>query len=171
MRIVLALSLLAMTALADSDKCSTSTGAEEATEKLEIKTVVPAHLKGGTIIVRRADGAESVVSAEQFKVVPRKQQFIVTHTERKSITTCKGAEELRNRLSILGGKAPTGRLSTTATPGVVTVEQEGALVTGAQYQRKIGNLFSIEINICIFKVDKFAKFRRCEGSKIGRAHV
>lgn len=43
----------------------------------DVNTPVPKELEDGEIIVRTKDGKEHKVSANQFKVVPRKQQFKV----------------------------------------------------------------------------------------------
>ena len=84
-----------------SDNCSTTSDAEQIEEQMEIKTDVPSHLKGATIIVRLADGKETAVPAEKFKVVPRKQQYLVTKTKQLDKMVC-GPE--KNRISLLAGK-------------------------------------------------------------------
>lgn len=43
--------------------------------KQDVNTPVPIELKGAKIIVRSKDGKEHEVRAEDYKVVPRKQQF------------------------------------------------------------------------------------------------
>jgi len=47
----------------------------------DVNTPVPKELKGATIIVRTKDGKERKMKAEEFKVVPRKQQFKVTEKQ------------------------------------------------------------------------------------------
>lgn len=117
--------------------CETTRGAEEALEKLEIKTDVPKWLEGATITVRLANGKESTVPAEQFKVVPRKQQFIVTKTRQFEKTVC-GPQDKPNRISVLGGAGPKGNLtSTQVSPNKAQVETGPGVVGGIMYQRKL----------------------------------
>ena len=125
-----------------SDDCETTKSAEQAEETLEIKTDVPKWLEGATITIRQADGKESTVPAEKFKVVPRKQQFIVTKTKQSQVTMCK-AEQKKNRISVLGGAGPSGNLkATTLSPSKAQVETGPGAVGGLQYQRKLGETFN-----------------------------
>jgi hypothetical protein len=117
-----------------SENCSTTSEAESVEERLEIRTDVPSHLKGATIIVRRADGKETSVPAEQFKVVPRQQQFIVTKTKQHDKTLCS-AQINKNRLSVLAGNGPKEGLDRTNNGSTVTVESRVGTVGGVQYQR------------------------------------
>ena len=118
-----------------AENCSTQSGAEVATEKLEINTDVPKFLEGATVCVKLADKTESCVPAEKYKVVPRQQQFIVTKTYRKSVTTCK-ADQLRNRISLHAGKGPNGRLenNVNSTNTQTDVENVYGNVGAIQYQ-------------------------------------
>ena len=120
-----------------NETCSTDVGAETTQEQLEIKTDVPSHLKGATIIIRTADSKESSVPAEKFKVVPRKQQFIVTKTKQESKTTCS-VETIKpnrkNRVSLLAGNGPAEGLDRTVTPDKVTIESRTGAMVGAQLQ-------------------------------------
>jgi hypothetical protein len=119
-----------------AENCSTSVGSEQVEEQLEIKTDVPKHLIGATICVKLADGKESCVPAEKFKVVARKQQFIVTKTSQKEITTCS-AEQEKNRISLLAGKGAQEGLDVTRNASQVTVESRVGAIGGLQYQRKL----------------------------------
>jgi len=125
-----------------SENCSTTSGEEAVQEQLEIKTDVPSHLKGATIIVRLADGRETTVPAEQFKVVPRQQQFIVTKTKQLDKTVCS-AEVNKNRVSLLGGNGPKEGLTRTVDGNTVTVESKTGVVSGLQYQRLITDRISV----------------------------
>lgn len=125
-----------------SNNCSTSTNEETVEEQLEIKTDVPSHLKGATIIVRRADGKESIVSAEQFKVVPRQQQFIVTKTKQLDKMVC-GPD--KNRISLLAGNGPKEGLDRSKTSTTVTVESKVGAIGGLQYQRLVTDKISLGI--------------------------
>ena len=114
--------------------------AEQAIEQKEIKTDVPKFLEGATITVQLKDGRESRVPAERFKVVPRKQQFLVTKT--KSTMLCKASE--KNRVSVLGGYGTKASLSKTVnSPSDTTVKTNEGAVGGLQYQRKVSNRLSI----------------------------
>lgn len=139
--------LLSLGALAQATdlSCTTKTGSAEIAEQFEIKTDVPKHLRGATIIVRKADGTESAVPAERFKVVPRKQQFIVTKVETKSEVTCLSDARNKNRVSLLGGYGSRNGLDTKRSGSTLEVESRSGLVGGAQYQRSLSKRFSVGI--------------------------
>lgn len=124
------------------ENCSTTLSSEEVKDRLEIKTDVPSHLKGATIIVRRADGKETSVPAELFKVVPRKQQFITTKTSTQETTICRN-ELNRNRISVLGGRGPKEGLDRDNSGNKVSVESRVGAVAGIQYQRLLTEKVSI----------------------------
>jgi hypothetical protein len=130
---------VSVAALAD-DNCSTTSKAETVEETREIKTDVPKHLVGATICVKQADGRESCVPAEQFKVVPRKQQFLVTKTKQENKLVC-GPD--KNRVSLLAGNGPKEGLDRSKTATTVTVESRVGAVGGLQYQRLITEDISV----------------------------
>lgn len=140
--LIVILFALTIATIAFSQDCETVKAEKSVKEQLEIKTDVPNYLKGATITVRRSDGKESTVPAEQFKVVPRKQQFIVTHDLEATHLLCKGAD-YKNRVSALGGVAPNGKLSAAQVGTTAVVESQYGAVGGLQYQRKLGDRFSV----------------------------
>jgi hypothetical protein len=125
-----------------AEKCATSTDAEQIEETREIKTDVPKHLEGATITIRLADGRESTVPAEKFKVVPRLQQFLITKTKQQTTTMCSAD---KNRLSVLAGKGPKNGLDVdkSQAPNKVSVENEYGGVGGLQYQRLVTDRVSV----------------------------
>lgn len=129
-----------------SENCSTTVGTETVEETKEIKTDVPNYLKGAMIIVRTADGRESSVPAEQFKVVPRKQQFLVSRIKQTDKTMCS-AETNKNRVSLLAGNGAKGGLSRSSTPTSVTIESRTGVIGGAQYQRLLTDRISVGAQI------------------------
>ena len=126
-----------------AQNCKTSSSEEKIDQTKEITTDVPSHLKGATIIVRRADGKETSVPAELFKVVPRKQQFIVTKISHQETTLCSAEEAHRNRISLLAGNGPKGGLDRSSTPAKVSVESRTGAIGGVQYQRLLTERLSI----------------------------
>jgi hypothetical protein len=122
--------------------CTTTSNAEVVQETTEIKTDVPSHLKGATITVRLADGRETTVPAEKFKVVPRAQQFIVAKTYQLNRQVCSPE---KNRLSLLGGNGPKEGLNRHKTATKVTVESDVGAVGGLQYQRLLDHGLSLGI--------------------------
>lgn len=120
--------------------CEESQNAEEVTETRELKTDVPSHLKGATIIVRTADGRETSVPAEKFKVVPRVQQFLVTKTKQQNNKICTPE---KNRISLLAGNGPKEGLDRSKSGTTVTVESRTGAVGGAQYQRLLTERISV----------------------------
>lgn len=144
--IVLMLSLLSIVAFASEPVCTQQTDAAESTGQLEIKTDVPNYLKGATITVTLADGSSSTVPAEKFKVVARRQQFITTHTESKTVVSCTTNTPNKNRVSLLGGHGAQEGVTRAATsPTSATVESNVGLVGGAQYQRMLNDRFSLGV--------------------------
>ena len=133
-----------------AETCSTSSGAETVEEQMEIKTDVPKHLKGATICVVQADNKMSCVPAEKFKVVPRKQQFIVSKTKQLDKTSCvsevevlKEAEAKKNRVSLMAGNGPKEGLDRSSDGTTVTVESKVGAIGGAQYQRLLNDRLSV----------------------------
>jgi hypothetical protein len=113
---------------------------------LETKTIstdVPAHLKGAKIIIILANGQRSEASAELFKVVPRKQQYLLTKVSHN--TSCVSESHDKNRISLLGGFGPTGNLSRDTSSGKVDISTKTGAVGGVQYQRKISKDISVGV--------------------------
>ena len=137
--------LFSLVAFAGDPTCTKDESATQIIEQLVIKTDVPSHLKGATIVVRLADGRETSVPAERFKVVPRKQQFVVTKTEKATTLSCTTNEPRKNRVSLLGGHGAQEGLKSSTSGTTTTVESKVGLVGGAQYQRMLGERFSIGV--------------------------
>jgi hypothetical protein len=143
--------LLATPALAESpigdNKCETTTNSGLVTGVKKIDTDVPKHLRGAVIIVRTADGRESTVPAEKFKVVPRKQQFITTETLTASVTQCTNTlepikavyiRESKNRVSLLAGKGMRSGLDKNRKDEeTIEIKNRVGAVGGLMYQRII----------------------------------
>lgn len=132
-------------ASASDASCTDSATESRVLESLELGTHVPGHLKGATITVKLADGKETTVPAERFKVVPRKQQFIVTKLETSKLRSCTTNDPLKNRVSLLGGYGSQSGLTSTTSGTTVEVESNVGFVGGAQYQRMLGKRVSIGV--------------------------
>lgn len=146
MKKLLIVTLLLLTGVAAaSENCSTSESQEEVLDARDINTKAPKWLEGATIIVKLKDGSESVVSAEKFKVVPRKQQFIITAVQKRTETMCKNVD--KNRVSLHAGKGPKGGLDrdNSMAPAFVEVKSQFGAVGGLQYQYKFDNDFSLSV--------------------------
>jgi hypothetical protein len=148
--------LLATPALAETQpdelrvkgECDSATNEGLVTGVKKIDTDVPKHLRGAVIIVRTADGRESVVPAEKFKVVPRKQQFITTDTLITTVIQCtqkptiiKGNTYVytsKNRVSLLAGKGMRAGLDKNRkNEETIEVKNRVGAVGGVMYQRII----------------------------------
>lgn len=143
--IILMLSVITNTVYADIKTCEKSISTLEIREQQEIKTDVPKHLEGAVIIVKLKDGRESIVSAENFKVVPRVQQFIVTRTQQEINNNCVIDSSEKNRLSLLAGEGPKNKLNVNVSnyPNEVDVSSRYGIVGGLQYQRKVTDKVSL----------------------------
>jgi inner membrane protein involved in colicin E2 resistance len=141
--------LLSTSALAESPadgvSCQTTINSDLVTGVKKIDTDVPKHLRGAVIIVRTADGRESTVPAEKFKVVPRKQQFITTETLTASVTQCTEVQvdtvyvkKGYNRVSLLAGKGMRAGLDKNRkNEETIEVKNRVGAVGGLMYQRII----------------------------------
>ncbi len=126
--------------------CQTKVDNTETLETITTSIQVPKHLEGATITVRLKDGRESSVPAELFKVVPRKQERLVTKisTEKNTVCTIE-ADQLKNRVSILGGNGRTSGLSNSKSGNLLEVETNTGFVGGAQYQRNLTKRLSVGV--------------------------
>lgn len=118
----------------------------QVTESRSIDTTVPKHLKGAKIIVKQADGTESVIRSEEFKVVPRKQERLIT----KETVTCV-QKSRRNRVSLVAGRGPKPGLDYRSEGNSVEVESRVGLVGGVMYQRELTDRWSIGVQVLTSK--------------------
>ena len=145
---VLCLMLVASVSMAGERVCSEQVVKAEMKEAVDVNTAVPSFLKGAVIIVRQPDGRESVVPASRFKVVPRKQQFVVAVVEvqkSQSCTVTEGSPAAKNRLSLVAGLGPQGRMKVAASPTLIEIEEKMGPVVGLQYQWLVSESFSVGI--------------------------
>jgi hypothetical protein len=143
--IVSVLFLALSTAAFAETNCSESAESSYVDAAYELTTDVPNYLKGAKITVRLADGRESTVPAERFKVVPRKQQFLAKVIKTEKTVSCITNTPRKNRVSVLGGHGAQEGLKSTASGSSTTVESNVGLVGGAQYQRMIGERWSLGV--------------------------
>lgn len=129
------------------ESCSSRSTEATAQDQLVISTDVPAHLKGAKIIVKLADGRVSEVPAELFKVVPRKQQFIVTKILQSTQTTCTESRNYKNRVSLLGGEGPNSKVDVQRNGNDVTMESKFGTVGGVQYQRSLTDRLNVGVQV------------------------
>lgn len=127
------------------EQCVTSSQQEEVQETKLITTDVPSHLKGAIIIVILADGRKSAVPAEQFKLVPRKQQRIVTKVATNTTKLCQQSAEYKNRISLLAGRGTKSGLDKSVSSSKVDIESRIGAVGGLQYQRLLTEKISVGV--------------------------
>lgn len=119
-------------------QCVTDENIDTMEVHTEISTDVPGHLKGATITITLADGSSSVVPAEKFKVVARKQQRILIQTYTKQVITCnKDGSSKKNILSGVVGHGITSGMDKDKLGNKTEVSTKEGVVGGLQYQRKI----------------------------------
>lgn len=144
MKTLLTLILLFSTNVALAETCTTSSQEETVEHQMMIDTSVPKYLVGATICVKQLNGKETCFLAEKFKVVPRKQQFIVQKTKQKDIISCETkAEKEKNRISVMAGNGTQSGMDVEKTPSKVTIENKVGPVGGLQYQRLITEKISL----------------------------
>lgn len=115
--------------------------------KEDVNTPTPKELEGATIMVKMKDGTTREMSANQFKVVPRKQQLKVKAKTITQNVNCKPYVEVHVK------KVPTPQknilsLEVNRSIGDYDVERNGGTVkvvnyfepaVGIMYQRNIWN--------------------------------
>ncbi len=142
--LIVLFSVIGFNAFAETN-CETSAVSTYVDDAYNITTDVPNYLKGATITVRLKDGRESTVPAERFKVVPRKQQFLVKTIKSDKTVSCTTNEPRKNRVSVLGGHGAQEGLKSTTSGSTTTVESNVGLVGGAQYQRMLNDRWSLGV--------------------------
>lgn len=100
-----------------------------------VDTDMPAHLKGAKIIVRLADGRESIVPAERFKVVARRQQFLAGKNEITSKSKKCKLDDKKN-IVYVGAKRELGDLETKVSGNTAKVESKRTLTPSVNYIRR-----------------------------------
>lgn len=138
-KLIILLSLINFSSFTKAEDCQESVSQEKTIEQNQINTDVPKYLEGAVIIVRQKDGKESVVPAEKFKVVPRKQQFLITRTEKTKTLSCVK----RNRASLVVGRGSKPGLDSSTNGSVVEVESRVGAVGGLQFQRLLNKTLSV----------------------------
>ena len=138
LRILSIASVLLLALQLKAADCMVSTKDHDLNSKYVINTDVPNHLKGATITITLADGRTSSAPAEQFKVVPRKQQFITKDTLRVSTVTCSPEEKLNQVLVGARHDINGVELETFSSPGIQTakVKSTKGVVPEVNYVRR-----------------------------------
>ncbi len=138
--LIVLVALFANCALATD--CTEEVSTQQGTDHIEISRDTPKYLQGATITVTLADGRSSTVPAERFRVVPRKQQSILSRVETTKVISCSAS---KNRASLLGGYGARNGLKTTTTGSTTTVETSSGVVGGLQYQRMLNETLSVGV--------------------------
>jgi tetraacyldisaccharide-1-P 4'-kinase len=116
---------------------------------LETKLIgadVPSHLKGVTICLYKQNShAYSCVPAEKFKLVPRKQQRIVTKVAHETLKSCKEISFRKNRVSALAGAGQREGFEKDVSSSKIDIESKTGFVGGLQYQRSLNDRFSVGV--------------------------
>lgn len=126
----------------------------------DVNTPVPKALKDGEIVVRTKDGKEYKMSANDFKVVPRKQQFkikerIIDAYQELPSPPKKEKDEPSGTL-MLGLSYDYVNLDTKVEPGKVTLYSEkGAVLDLSYYKRKMFGDFGLGLGVNTNGAPKF----------------
>lgn len=117
--------------------------------KQDLNTPVPDELKGATILVQLKDGTIRKMKAEQFKVVPRKQQLkvketVITNAEDCDVVVAKEPVFLREEVLIkdkniisLTIKRSLGDYYISQNSNSFHVENKYSAAVGLMYQRNL----------------------------------
>lgn len=139
MKTLITISLLLTSNVYAEESCKE---VEEILESKDINTPTPESLKGATIIVKQKDGSLKEMSTDDFKVVPRKQQFMITKVKASSNCATQKSSK-KNRISLVGGYAPSGSIDQSNNGNVAKIETRFSPNIGLQYQRSLGDYLSL----------------------------
>lgn len=110
----------------------------------EVETVVPAHLKGATITITKADGSKEVVKAEEYMLVKRKHKRPVVRVSSKETTLACETKVVesskKNIISVQAVRSQSGLSKDVVNPTTVEVETKSKVGAGVMYQRKLDEL-------------------------------
>lgn len=143
--IFISIMLLSGKVFADENSCVTTT-VETVEGTKEIDTKVPKNLEGATIYVKTKDGKMTEVPAEQFKVVPRKQQFIVNKVKQTDRINCPPGQMpvvRKNRISLLAGQGYNRGINASSSGSAVEAESKVGIIGGVMYQRLLNARWSL----------------------------
>lgn len=99
---------------------------------------VPKELEKAQIEVKTRDGVTHKFNASEYKVVKRSMVKKST-TVIKSVVRTPVPKPLKNRITLLGGISPSGKLSQTFYTDRVKISTKTAPVFGISYDRKFDN--------------------------------
>lgn len=139
MKYLLTILLLPMFANAE---CTSEVEVKSVPVEYTVDTSIPEHLKGATITVTLADGSSSVVPAEKFMVVPRKQKTIIGDSHLVlNKTKCESSKN--NTIALTARKGHKGiKTESSSSPSgtKVDVYSEETIIPGVSvYKRNIIN--------------------------------
>lgn len=121
----------------------------------DVNTPVPKALENAEIVVRTKDGKEYKMSANDFKVVPRKQQFkikerIIYKAQQDFPPPPKKEKYESSGVLMLGLSYDYINLDAKVEPGKVTLYSEkGAVLDLSYYKRKMFGDFGLGVGINI----------------------
>lgn len=130
-----------------AEDCTDTQQKNEVQEEQVITTDVPNHLKDAKVCIFYPSGPNlgyHCVPAEKFKVVPRKQQRLVTKVKEHTERICKVSGKEKNLL-MFGGRRDHKNLDTRVNGKTATVESEKGLVLDASYLRQ--NIFDSKLGV------------------------
>ena len=138
------MAMLVNTAHADEPKCetngTTTTCTSEKTTEDDVNTPVPDDLKDAKIVIITKDGKKHTMSANQFKVVKRQQQF---KTKEKDVTTMIKyvpyvvQPEQHKNLVTLGGRYDYNHLSSSIEGTTVKLYSSRTAIFDLGYYRRL----------------------------------
>jgi hypothetical protein len=155
MKAIIIIALCITSKLYAAPACKTNVDTKITEERKDMNTQMPKALKGATVCVKQVDGKENCMAAEKFKIVPRKQQLVVTKIKEVDTIHCEPqivehevvrevkVEPRKNRISLHVGEGPKDSLNRDNYPTQVLVETQAGLAAGAQYQRLITERLSL----------------------------
>lgn len=107
---------------------------------LVVTTAMPKHLTGATIILKKADGTEEVLKAEDYMVVKRKHiRPVIIQSTTETKLACKTETKTVAHKNILSVKAIDGYsdVSKEVKGNSLTLRVERQVGAGLQYQRAV----------------------------------
>ncbi len=125
--------LFVSTGVFAADSCKEVSTVNSAVKSEDINTAVPKALEGAVIEVKLKNGKVYVFKADEFKVVPRMQQLLVTEYEVTKTLRCDSSD--KNTL-MLGIREDHTGLDVSATANAASVQSRRGPVLDAAYLRR-----------------------------------
>ena len=108
---------------------------------------IPAYMKDGTITVTLKSGKTYTYSLNEYKVVKRGSGLPAGHEAivelHKKVVELSENQQKKNRVRLMGGYGPSGKLESSVGASSATVKTETGVIGGVGYDRMLNKDISV----------------------------